>query len=317
MTQNEGQKMRKCEFCNYKTKRVYDLKRHQNAKHSNLNIDILPRKNLCEKVHLLCEKVHSPGEKVHSPGEKVHFQNFDTKNKFICNKCNKIYKSNRYLIEHEKKCNGIDELTCPTCMKSFTSKQGKSNHIKRNSCNPRSIIHARKRLNNESVQININTEYNTTNITNQNNTTINNTHNIININNYGNERLDYLNYDKLFEILKTGYDVPRLLTKEIHFNKDFPENNNIKYKSEKSALIKHDDEFILEDLNTLAEELVNEKTSQIQKFAQENKEDICLKIDRFKYENIIELLLNFMLLKEPQEHYKIQIKKIKDMIKNS
>jgi len=66
----------------------------------------------------------------------------------------------------------------------------------------------------------------------------------------------------------------------------------------------------------LAEELVNEKTLQMQKFAKENKEEICLKIENQKYQDIVELLLQFILLKEPREHYKKQITKIKDMIKN-
>ena len=121
----------------------------------------------------------------------------------------------------------------------------------------------------------------------------------------------------MLEIFKKVYDIPRLLTKEIHFNKKFPENNNIQYKNETNALIKIDDKFILEDLNILAEELVNEKTSQIQKFALENKEVICSNIETKKYHDIIELLLNFILLKEPKDDYKKQIKKIKDMIKNT
>jgi hypothetical protein len=194
-------------------------------------------------------------------------------------------------------------------MISFTNRHNKSRHIKRNNCSPKSIIYARQ-PNPQNANIITN------NIENQTNNIVNNiTHNYT-INNYGNERLDYLNYEKLIAILKTGYDVPRLLTKEIHFNKDFPENNNIQYKNETNALIKSDDEFILKDLNILAEELVNEKTSQMQKFAEENKEDICLKIENQKYQDIVDLLLQFILLKEPQEHYKKQISKIKDMIKN-
>ena len=54
----------------------------------------------------------------------------------------------------------------------------------------------------------------------------------------------------------------------------------------------------------------------MQKFAIENKENICLKMDTHLYEDIIELLLNFILLKEPFGYYKSQIKNIKDIIKN-
>jgi len=291
-----------CDYCFYKTNKKYNLIRHQNSKHRDIYIDKIENLKTGENVIPGGENVIPGGENVIPRGENVI-------PKFICKKCNKIYNSNRYLLKHEKNCNGLDDLTCPKCMISFTNRHNKSRHIKRNNCKPKSIIYARQPNPQNSKII-------TNNIENQTNNIINNiTHNYT-INNYGNERLDYLNYEKLVAILKTGYDVPRLLTKEIHFNKDFPENNNIQYKNENNALIKKDDEFILKDLNILAEELVKEKTSQMQKFAEENKEDICLKIENQKYQDIVDLLLQFILLKEPQEHYKKQITKIKDMIKN-
>ena len=55
----------------------------------------------------------------------------------------------------------------------------------------------------------------------------------------------------------------------------------------------------------------------MQKFAVKYKDNICLKIERQKYTDIIDLLLNYILLQEPKETYKLQIKNIKDMIKNS
>ena len=310
MSLNCSSIMYKCSCCNYETNKKFNYNRHRIAKHfciNSGNCDIIKNG---ENVHPNEKNVHPNGKNVHPNRKNVHPQ-------LICKKCNKIYKTKKCLIQHENNCNGVDDLTCPRCMISFCSRQAKSNHIKRDTCKPRSIIHARypnpqniqtvKVVNNIETQIN-----NNTNIEKQINTTNN-----IYINNYGNERLDYLNYEKLIEILKTGYDVPRLLTKELHFNKKFPENNNIQYKNDTNALIKKDDEFILKDLNTLAEELVNEKTSQMQKFAEENKDDICLKMENRKYQDIVDLLLQFILLKEPQEHYKKQITKIKDMIKNT
>jgi len=299
MSENCSIFLYECDLCFYKTNKKYNLSRHQNAKHIN---NIYANSDFSKSG----KNVHPNGKNVHPNGKNVHPKQF-------CTKCNKIYKTKKCLIQHEMKCNGIDDLTCPRCMISFSSRQAKSNHIKRNNCKPKSIIHARQpnpqNIEKESIINNIKTQIN---IEKQVNTTNN-----IYINNYGNERLDYLNYEKLITILKTGYDVPRLLTKEIHFNYEFPENNNIQYKNDTNAIIKSDDEFILKDLNILAEELVNEKTSQMQKFAKENKDDICLKIENQKYQDIVDLLLQFILLKEPHEHYKKQISKIKDMIKNT
>ena len=85
----------------------------------------------------------------------------------------------------------------------------------------------------------------------------------------------------MLEIFKKVYDIPSLLTKEIHFNINFPENNNILYKNENISLVKSDNDFILKDLNNLVQELITEKTKLMQKFAIENKDDICLKIDTY------------------------------------
>ena len=224
-----------------------------------------------------------------------------------------MYNSNRYLKEHEKNCTGLDELTCPRCMKSFTSKQSKSNHIKRNNCEPRSIIHART-ANPQNIE--------TQNITN-NNTTNNITNNITqnitqNINNYGNERLDYLTFNKMLTIFKKIYSCPSLLTKEIHFNDNFPENNNINYenKNKSKALIKVDDDLVLKDLNSLAEQLVEEKANKVKKFAEDNEKEICKDMEIDKYKEILDLLFTYAILQQPKDKYRSEIGKVKDMIIN-
>ena len=318
MTQNDGIKIHKCVHCNYSTKRKFDLKRHHYAKHSNIIFVNNDKNKTCENVSPLGENVNPLGENVSPLGENVSPVGENVSPKFICKKCNKTYKSKRYLSEHEKNCTGVDDLTCPRCMISFTTRQAKSKHINRNNCKARSIIYARK-PNSKIIETvnNINNNIVTqNNIENQN--VINNiTNNKFYINNYGKERIDYLNYEKMLEIFKKAYDIPSLLTKEIHFNIDFPENKNIIYKNENTTLIKVDEEFIYKGINNLVQELITEKTKLMQKFAIENKDDICLKIDTYLYEDIIEHLLNLILLKEPSEHYKKQVNIIRDMIKNT
>ena len=313
MSKNCSEFTYKCNFCFYQTNKRYNLIRHQNAKHMDKINENYRNLELCANVSPSGANVSPPGANVSPPGANVSPTGANVSPSYICKKCNKIYKSNRYLIRHEINCKGVDDLTCPTCMISFTTRQAKYNHTKKNKCKPRSIIHARKPNNKIIETQNINT---LNNIQNQTNNYITNNNNIY-INNYGNERQDYLTYDKMLEIFKRVYDIPRLLTEEIHFNKKFPENNNIQYKNDTNALIKKDDEFILKDLNILAEELVKEKTVQMQKFAEENKTNICTNIETQKYQDIVDLLLHFILLKEPQEHYKKQIKNIRDLIKNN
>jgi len=310
MTQNDSFFIHKCKYCNYQTNRFFNIKRHHNAKHFGI-IELNNDENyMCEKVHSRREKVHYFCEKVHSSREKVHSSREKVHSKFICNKCNKKYKSNRYLIDHEKNCKGIDELTCPRCMMNFATKQSKYNHIKRNNCKHKSIIHARKpnQQNIENIQY---VEQLTNNIENQNNITNNN----IYINNYGNERLDYLNYEKMLEIFKKTYNIPSLLTKEIHFNNNFPENNNIKFIDNKNCLIKKNNGFAYKNLNILVKELINKKGELMRKFAIENKDEICLKMGIELYEQIIDSLIELLLL--DTDNYKKQVEIIRDLIKNS
>ena len=316
MTRKYSEKIFNCSCCKYTSLRKYNLIRHQNVKHKIGICDNIENKNLVKNVPPN-EKNVPPNEKNVPPNEKNVPPNEKNvpPNENMCKKCNKIYKTKKSLIEHENKCKGIDDLTCSRCMISFSSRQHKARHIKRNTCNPRSIIYARKpNQQNIETQNNIENQNIINNITNNN--IINNNNNYI-INNYGNERIDYLNYEKMLEIFKKTYDIPSLLTKEIHFNYDFPENNNIIYKNENTSLIKSDNDFIFKNLNNLVKELITEKTTLMQKFAIENKEDICLKMDVYIYEDIIDNLLNLILLKEPSEHYKNQVKNIRDIIKNS
>jgi hypothetical protein len=324
MNENDDCKKHKCDFCNYKTNRKFDLKKHQNRMHKCQIIEITSE-NLTEKNVPPNRKNVPPNRKNVPPNRKIVPPNRKNVplNQNMCKKCNKIYKTKNSLIEHEKKCTGVDDLTCPRCMISFTTRQHKFRHIKKNNCEARSIIHARTpnaqnniTNNNIETQNNIENQNNITNNTTNNiDNTINNT--IININNYGKERLDYLTFDKMFTIFKNSNNIPTLLAKEIHFNDNFPENNNIKYENVKTALIKKDDKFIYKNINNLVKQIINDKGHLMQKFALENKDKICLSMELDRYQELVQELLTLVLLKEPLEFYKEQIENIKDLIKNN
>ena len=315
--ENDARKKHKCDLCNYSTNRKYDLKRHQNAIH-NLRV---PAKSdfLMPETNVMPKKTNVMPKKTNVMPKKTNVM----PNENMCKKCNKVYKIKKSLIKHEENCKGVDELTCPRCMISFSNRHNKSNHIKRNTCKPRSIIHARvpnpqniEPANNIDTQINnIDIDNQTNNIDNQ--TNIQNQHINIYVNNYGKERTDYLDYDKMLAIFKKVYNIPTLLTKEIHFNEEFPENNNIKYHDAKSCLVKDDDEFIYKNLNVLIKELIKNKGRIMQNFAKQNKDEICIDMDLKIYEQIIQQLISLVLLTEPQEHYKEQIENIRDLINNS
>ena len=71
-----------CAFCNYKTKRKYDLNRHQNGKHI---------KNMLIKTN---EEIVNQKEENANQNEENVKQTI-----YQCKKCNKNYKTKKYLID--------------------------------------------------------------------------------------------------------------------------------------------------------------------------------------------------------------------------
>ena len=139
MVQIEAIKFIKCEFCEYSTKRAYDLKRHHYGKHKGVISNNIYEDMKKHSIHPNGQNVHANGQNVHPNEQNVHPNGKNVKDGFICIKCNKIYKTKKNLLIHELRCNGVDDLTCSRCMISFSTRQGKSNHLKRNNCKPRSI----------------------------------------------------------------------------------------------------------------------------------------------------------------------------------
>jgi hypothetical protein len=307
MTQYDAIKWHKCVFCKYETKRNYDLKRHQNAKHKfELSPENIIIKNE-EKVNPNEEKVNPNEEKVNPKEGKV---NLCEDNIHICKKCNKIYKTNKHLLIHEKTCKGVDELTCPRCMVSFTKKQAKSRHIKADKCKARSIIHART----PNVQ-NITGHNNVTTI--QNAETIQNINNNIIINNFGSERLDHISDDDMKKILQSGINTVPLYIEKKHFDNNFPENQNIKYTNDNKCQVLEDNSWKEKDIGLLSTNLMKDNTEVLLMYYDNNEVKLLNEIkDSEKFDHIRNKLI-VIYNKSDNQKYNEVLSKIKDLIKNS
>jgi len=231
---------------------------------------------------------------------------------FNCKKCAKSYKTEKSYINHEEKCIGIDIMTCPKCMKTFKHQPSKSKHIKTNNCKAKSIIN----YNNPNNPINTNN----TNITNNNITNITNNNitnnNIIIINSYGNERIDYLTINKILEIFKKtpcSSIIPNYIEAK-HFNKEFPENNNIKF--ENNTCFKFiDNQWKITNINLLSDELIIKSSNELNNTLNKNKKDFQ---DYFKNEEVLEYVqkhFNYLDLSINTKLYKVIKIQIKDLIK--
>ena len=274
----------KCNHCEYITNRTNNLKRHHNTVHKLLN----------------------ENEKMLNENEKMLNDNY------ICKKCNKSYKTKKSFINHDEKCNGLSILTCPKCMITFSSRFCKSSHMKRNNCTAKSIIHYNKENNNNNIVIN--------NIVNNNNIVINNivNNNNIIINNYGSERIDYITFEDIMNILLKGGNniVPRYIEFK-HFNDNFPENKNIKYEKNNRCLIRENGEWKYTNIEHLSNKLINKNSYELSEYYNNKKNNIE---ERIKDIDLIEFIysrLNYLDLSINKNIYKDIKKEIKNIIKST
>ena len=298
-----------CSFCNYFTERKYNFIRHNANKHAKEHENM---KNI-ENEQNVCPNVQNDIPKIQNDIPKI--QN-DIPTTFSCSKCNKIYKTLRHLKSHELKCKKVDNLTCPRCMISFTHRNNKNRHIKENKCKARSIIHART----PNIQ-NI-TNNNTTNniqniIQNQNiyNTT-NNTNNLI-INNFGSERIDHISHDDIVKMLTSGLNTIPLYIEKKHFDKDFPENNNITYTNENKCKVMENNKWKEKDINSLSYKLIHDNSEVLLLYCEDNELKLSNVIqDEEKY-NFIKNKLFIVYNKSDNQKYNEVLTRIKDLVKNS
>ena len=293
----------KCDFCDYITDVKCNLKRHQNAKHKH---EMLEKQQLSEneeKVNPNEEKVNPNEEKV-NPNEQKVSPNEEkvSPNNLQCEKCNKTYKTLKYLFNHEKSCNKVDSLTCPKCMISFTTKQAKSRHIKAGKCKARSILHARI----PNIQ----------NITNNNNIQNNIQNNFI-INNFGSERIDHISHEEIIKMLTSGINTVPMYIKKKHFDKDFPENKNIKYTIDNKCQVLEENSWKEKDIGLLSNNLMKDNTEVLLMYCDNNEIKLLNEIkDVEKYDHIRNKLF-IIYNKTDNEKYNKVLTKIKELIKDS
>ena len=291
-----------CPYCLYVSDVKCNMLRHINAKHIDKNDNKIIFDKIGQNVTPNGENVCPSGENVCPNGENVCLG-------FFCKKCNKKYNSQRYLTTHEIKCKGVDDMTCSKCMTSFTTRSAKSKHIKANKCKARSIIHARE-PNPHNI---INTQNNIqNNIQNQNN--INN--NII-INNFGSERIDHITHDDIIKMLMAGINTLPMYIEKKHFDKNFPENNNIVYTKENKCKVLENNAWKERDIGLLSSKLIKDNSQVLLLYCDKNEVKLEENIsDRELYDRIKNKLV-IIYNKSDNEKYNHIISTIKELVKNS
>ena len=236
----------KCNNCNYTTKRLSDLRRHQSKKRPcNKQVEVNVY-NLTEASNINDNVINCNDNVINCNDTNTQNMNININSKiYTCSKCQKLFNRKDRFKHHESKCDGLDPKQCKICFKMFTTYQGKYQHNKYVKCSP-------PRSQQQPHTIN--------NINNIDNRVDNSTHNIQNNNiqltlNFGNEDLSGLisdpNYminveDQIQSFISqlpylnedAGKIIIAEITKKIYFNKEYPQNQTIKKTCKKDNMVK-------------------------------------------------------------------------------
>jgi len=312
--------MYNCGVCGFNSSRKDSFLRHQNSKKHIVQCMQLSY-HTPENVTLNQENVNQNSQNVNQNQQNV-IQNQQNVNQneenvthndnnvsktpekgiYKCIKCNKSYKHREYLENHERNCTGVDSLTCPTCMKTFSCRQAKHNHCKKNNCKPVSIFEAENIKSIIHNNANATQSYNSHSLNTTNNTTNNNNNNVTNItkiyiNDYGKERKDYLwTYDNFYDIIRVPNN--NILVKYLkckNFNPLFPENHCIKYEN-KCFKLKENNRWNLINPTALKDKLFYDCGSEVLQVFDNNEDKIKEQIDSTEHFEAVKRKTSFLHL---------------------
>ena len=240
--------MYRCANCDYSSTRRYDLRRHERRKIPCISIKTT---NMTSKIdssdssesHADSSESHADSSESHADSSESHAGTLHnqigdrTTTGFVCDKCGKVLMSKYSLKNHkERHCEGVKPNVCPTCLKTFSTRRGRNNHVRIVNCSPQVVPD----LQSGSTVVN-----QTTNNTNVHTTNVHNDHCTVNNNitiKFGEECLEKLianpdYFKRMEESMRLGkYAIPQHMN-DIFFNESFPMNNTI-MKS------RHNDRFV-------------------------------------------------------------------------
>tara|TARA_B100000497_G_scaffold28426_1_gene33402 strand:+ start:693 stop:1721 length:1029 start_codon:yes stop_codon:yes gene_type:complete len=208
-----------CEKCGYETNRKQNFETH------------IGRQVACEKRlkrlnnEPLCQNVNPSGQNVNPSGQNVNPYDITFFNN--CKYCNKTLSSKRSLERHQKTCKGVHSLQCPTCKKTFTTREGKYKHMKNVKCElvlteeQQRIKELEEELKEKNKQLEEERARPTTVYNNTTNNTTNTTNNTLNY--FNDPNVNYNNYDNLDYGHITSDEVREMIEENPYFP-EFIEN---------------------------------------------------------------------------------------------
>jgi len=181
-------------------------------------------------------------------------------NKHICEYCTRVYTRRDNLTKHLK-----------LCKKKIYKEDATLKIIELEEKNTKLLETVEKLLVENTGNI----------ITNNDNST---TINVISLNNYGSENTQYITKEYLMGLLEKPFQSIPELIKYMHFNKDYPENQNIKLTNKKEPYIKvlKDNKWELVDRKDTINDLIDQKHSILNTVDKNSiNETVIKRLDKF------------------------------------
>ena len=264
-----------CQRCGYNTTLKGNIKHHLNRK--NVCKPILSDISIYDMKNIYNLNLNKkPKNNPHNPKIK----NIEPKNNpFMCSYCNKIFSRNWHLSRH---------LTSCKIKKIELNKQNNEINL---------LKLQQKKLEETVEKLLIECSNKSNNTINSNNINSNNTiHNTININNYGEEDTKYITKEYIVNLLanKPFKAIPEMI-KHTHFNKEHPENQNIKITNKKEPYVKimKNNKWLYQDRKNIITDLIDKQHLKISDESVEKKiEKNCSIIQKNNIERCNDLYVN-------------------------
>ena len=217
-----------CKHCGYKTNRKWSFEDHcsrPSACEKRLKRD--EKKSAQQNIYNIQQNVSHPQQNIYNIQQNVSRaqQNvsFNKQNisssinqvSFSCKYCSKVLSTKQRLDSHEKACNGLNPLQCPTCKVFLPNAVAKSRHIKKGNCElvlteeQQKIKDLEEQLEQKEQALE-ESEIKRKEAENKCGTTVNNYNITNNTNNYFDHSINYNNYDNLNLDHITKEDIKRL-----------------------------------------------------------------------------------------------------------
>jgi hypothetical protein len=300
-----------CERCGFHTDLRGNFKRHVFRKNvckpklNDINIEeirnkygfqnVNPMSTQCQpygkKMSTQCQPILDKLSTLNTKKNNLKSKSISPKNNPTCKYCNKIFKSRQVKSKHENKYCKIKKQQEENSFKNILiEKENLQNILLEKDKNKDKEIESLQNIllekEKENKEIKNEMENKIKEIKEEmrkqievllekvgNNITVNNN---IQLNNYGNENLDHITSDFLKKLIETPYKSIPMLIENIHFNKKYPENKNVRITNKKLpfAEVFKDDGWKLCNKTEVVNEMVTTKSKILDSEFQELKETL-------------------------------------------